>query len=383
MTAKKERMRDARGGSPAIVAGQLERPLTGIVFMVAFCAALFCAVGIAFAGASVPLASAQATPDASEVVSVSGEHLTHLIGVGSSSPSVFAYGSKDFYRSEDGGVTWTRVGERPPFDAVVPSRAEPLILLSGSRGDCSEPAPQRPPLYRFSQQGGWANVPGITGLRPLDAWMNGDVLLGVSCNGFELSRDGGDSWSPFAELESGFFVTQVAQADSSALNPSALVELTSGPTSRIYRLDLDATDEAERMTLLETFWGTAPLASAPGVDAIASSRGVLISRDGGENWELHRRGLEEVTLSVDPDRQPIPDDELGRVNAILAIAIDPDDETRMFVGTVDGVYTSTDGGETWRRVPGVNGSVRSLVMPAGGTRLLAETDGGIFVLDAR
>ncbi len=383
MTAKKEHMRDARGGSPAIIAALRKSPFTSIVFMVAFCAALFCAVGREVAGASVPIASRQATPSASEGLSVSGERLTHVIGAGPSSPSVFAYGPKGLYRSEDGGATWTRVGERPPVDAVVLAQVEPPILLSGSRGDCSEPPPQRPPLNRFSQDGGWVNVPSITGLRPLGAWANGDVLLGVSCNGLEHSRDGGDSWSPFAEVESGFMVTRVAQADSSAINPSALVEITSGPTSRVYRLDLDATDESERMTLLETFWGTAPLASAPGLDAIASTRGVLISRDGGQNWELHRQGLEEVTLSVDPERQPIPDEELGRVNAILAIAIDPDDVTRMFVGTVDGVYTSTDGGETWGRVRGVNGSVRSLIMPAGGTRLLAETDSGIFVLDAR
>jgi len=57
---------------------------------------------------------------------------------------------------------------------------------------------------------------------------------------------------------------------------------------------------------------------------------VAMSEDRGKTWTRRDAGLEDVS--------------------IRAIAIDPNDSTYVLVGALDGVYRSTDGGETWSKL---------------------------------
>ena len=113
---------------------------------------------------------------------------------------------------------------------------------------------------------------------------------------------------------------------------------------------------------------------------VGTANGVLVSADGGSTWRQGRRGLEDVTLSVDPFRGPIPDQELQRGFGIGAVAIDPGAPDHLYAGTVGGLYASTDGGATWQRVAGVEGRIAGLVLAPAGGLLFAQTEAGVVVV---
>jgi photosystem II stability/assembly factor-like uncharacterized protein len=108
--------------------------------------------------------------------------------------------------------------------------------------------------------------------------------------------------------------------------------------------------------------------------------GVWPSADAGVTWRQSRRGLEEVTLSVDPLRAPIPEAEQQRGFGIDAVAIDPGAPHRLFAGTIGGLYESTDDGATWQQVPGVAGRVTELVVLPATDSLLAATEEGVVTV---
>jgi hypothetical protein len=77
-------------------------------------------------------------------------------------------------------------------------------------------------------------------------------------------------------------------------------------------------------------------AGRDGLYVVATVTGVWTSTDAGVTWRQSRRGLEEVALSVDPLRAPIPEAELQRGFGIDAVAIDPGAPHRLFAGTMLG-----------------------------------------------
>ena len=109
---------------------------------------------------------------------------------------------------------------------------------------------------------------------------------------------------------------------------------------------------------------------------LGTANGVLVSRDSGQSWQ-RSPGLEDVTLSVDPTQGPIPEDELRRGFGITAVAEEPNNPDRLYVGTVAGVYQSNDDGSTWTHLSGTAGIVTALIATPRGT-LLIQTDVGVL-----
>jgi hypothetical protein len=108
---------------------------------------------------------------------------------------------------------------------------------------------------------------------------------------------------------------------------------------------------------------------------------VLVGLDEGTSWRQSWRGLQEVTILVDPTAGPIPENALRRGFGILAIAVDAHDENHLYASTIAGVYHSCDDGETWIPLPGSAGTVTSLIATSRGT-LLAESDSGVVEFEA-
>jgi hypothetical protein len=145
---------------------------------------------------------------------------------------------------------------------------------------------------------------------------------------------------------------------------------------------LDLSDPAQPVISdpLVNFWGGASLAGRGDLLIAGTSQGVLVSTDGGATWAPSRIGLEEVTLSVDPNQEAIPEAERRRGYGITAVAVAPDDDAHLYAGTVAGVYESRDTGATWQPMGGVEGWVTVLILAPAGDRLLAQTDAGVVVL---
>jgi len=109
-------------------------------------------------------------------------------------------------------------------------------------------------------------------------------------------------------------------------------------------------------------WGC-PAVGPMAVDAGAADRvfvvvdgGLYRSTDGGDSWR--RVGSELPWAS--------------------AAATHPTKPGRIYAGTVDGVFASADGGRTWSRIPGFAGDVRRLLVDPATDQVYAATREGVF-----
>ena len=331
-----------------------------------------------------PVASAPSTPaivatpiDSSRLV-IDGDPIDWLVLPGPQRRSLYVVGSRGLYRSDDGGMTWRAVGPRPPAPRVAVAASDSL-LLAGSRVACARAAAPHRPLYRSGDGGAtWQPVDGVTDLLPLAIWLDPRVAIGTTCAGLQLSRDEGLTWLPVSAIPADYEISASAPASEHQDSPALFVIGTSeGGTSALSVLTLTAQGEVAAGLPLVTFWGGGAVGGSRERIVLGTANGVLVSRDGGQSWRRSRAGLEDVTLSVDPTRGPIPEDELRRGFGITAVAEDPDHPDRLYVGTVAGVYQSNDDGSTWSHLTGTAGIVTALITTPRGT-LLIQTDVGVL-----
>ena len=86
------------------------------------------------------------------------------------------------------------------------------------------------------------------------------------------------------------------------------------------------------------------------------------SADGGATWRAVNRGL-----------------ELGEMNSVSALSIDPTNSRVVFAGTDTGVYKSTDGGESWRKAEGYFPEINALsIDPTNPRVIFAGTNAGVY-----
>ena len=93
--------------------------------------------------------------------------------------------------------------------------------------------------------------------------------------------------------------------------------------------------------------------------------------------EPNRPGLVGI-VSVAVNQAKIP--EAKRGFGITEVAIDLTNPDHLYASTADDVYASSDRGETWQNVFGVNARISRIVKLPSGERLLAETEEGVMVI---
>jgi photosystem II stability/assembly factor-like uncharacterized protein/DNA-binding beta-propeller fold protein YncE len=257
-----------------------------------------------------------------------------------------------FFRSTDGGETWQEVFASAALERVVLSPnfgADRTIFVTlGGRGlfrseDGGENWQAASLGLDFSQASlaAVAVSPDFAHNRTLYALISPYYIAEEDRSRLYRSTDAGRSWQ---ELLSG--PPAAAQATSLALaRDAAGDEVLFLGTMEGQVLQIGADDASLR-------WG-APAISVQGMEvsalavspafpqdrtgfALGAERGLLISTDGGETWQLTdfpvRSGLgDRFHLALSPDY--------------------PRDGT-IFVGTSSGLYRSRDGGESWQSLAG-------------------------------
>jgi photosystem II stability/assembly factor-like uncharacterized protein len=240
-------------------------------------------------------------------------------------------------------------------------------------------------LHRSRDSGAtWDPLPELTGVRPLAIWHDPALAIVAGCARVLLSTDEGETWRESTAFDANFTVTAlVPVADDPDGERTALVAGTSDRgTTNLWQIDLTEGAIPQMGDPLAQFWGTGAIAAWERRYVAGTAGGVLISPDGGATWALSRDGLEAVTVSVDPFLEEIPADEQARGFGIFAVAIDPADADRLYVGTIEGLYRSVDGGVLWQRLAGVDGRVSAIGIGPTPCRLLAQTDAGVFTVHA-
>lgn len=248
-------------------------------------------------------------------------------------------------RSEDGGRTWRHVS---PLDLPLPLVASDgsQTLYSGAVPSCYRD--DVAPPFRCSHDGGetWETFPAAAGIRPI-ATNPGDpaTLYGISCWAMQVSHDGGATWEETGRT-GGMDITSIIPAGSGRL--LFLAVLTSeGGQSHLAWFD-DEGKLAQDLSQGLNFWGLGVLATDGQILYLADSQGVRRSDDGGSHWVLFADGLEDVVLAADPLTEGVPEDAQQRGYGLLALCVDPDNPSRLALGSVRGLYLSNDRGEHWR-----------------------------------
>lgn len=269
---------------------------------------------------------------------------------------LFAGTEQGLFRSSDGADRWERV--ESPLNGLqiwsillVPDAPETLLV-----GTC----PSR--LFR-SEDGGrtWDEPPvamrqecprimhtRVTALLA-DAGDPGTVWAGVEIDGLFRSRDAGRSWQPVGRGLSSPDIHALALVPDNGGGKRLLAS-----TNNDLNLSTDGGETWQPLQVGRSLpWsycrGLAQLCGRPEVvllgngDAPPGSAGVVArSADGGRTWQ--------------PARMP------GRANStVWNFAVHPAAPEWMYASSVSGqVFRSTDGGESWDKLPREFGEIRAL-----------------------
>lgn len=270
-----------------------------------------------------------------------------------------------FFRSDDGGQTWTRVrGGQPDFAAnptlpqggggfsaiacmtVSPTDSDRIFLSGNWRNWLSTDGGQT-----FHETARGADISCIQDIR----FHKGKVYAVAMDEGLLVSEDNGASWRQ--------------------LYPLKHIQYRSG---HHWRVAVTGESGSERIIATVTPWES------------DQPNGILISEDGGKTFTYAREGLPTQRLGVNVmwDR-----------GYARALAVDPNDPQTIYLG-IDGdpeparnhagggVFKSTDGGKTWQQLPNQPTSRRMffglVVDPTDSRRLYwgaCNENGGVYRSD--
>ena len=261
-----------------------------------------------------------------------------IVEVNPANPRVlYAASLSTIYKSADSGITWEEIlslratGNRIRSMAIAPSETE-TVYAGTDRG-----------LYQQSPgTRGWEKV--FTGVGEEEKTVlsiavnpeDPDMILIGTRGGLFLTGNRGKEWQKSHGLPSGFSIYAVAIDHSS--------------TRRIYA---------------------------------ASDRGLYKSVDRGKSWRkiLKTDSSPEESLNGN-DEEGDENDEVQNETNIQSIAIDPREENTLYVSTLQGLFVSRDGGDSWERLSslGLGSPGLRQVVPSGSgnENLYAATDRGVF-----
>ncbi len=270
-----------------------------------------------------------------------------------SDPEVIYAGSVNaFYRSDDGGETWTTyakegggygpVGIRAgtPISMVVDPDNSMIVFVNNYNGG----------NYKSTDGGEtWEEASdGYTGAALTVVDMDRDhpaTVYTIGRNGPFRSTNGGNDWTGIA-----YYPANEIQWCGLALNPQNPQEVLIGygiifkstdggnTWKEVYNAYTDEGQEGQFQSIVYAPSDSTIIyaGSHMGFGVLSGSIpaqpsvGILKSTDSGESWEVINNGLETSMLNI------------------LCIAVHPTDPDIVYAGTLkDGLYKTTDGGQNW------------------------------------
>lgn len=276
---------------------------------------------------------------------INGQQTSQLIG---HPTTITLYGltSAGLYRSEDGAQSWALVNASPPVtQSLFLAPSQPDVLYGGPGYPCFVGGDDVP-LWK-SEDGGqtWNELPKGVNLEPLAVHpTNPDWVYARGCDGPWLSTDGGNTWvlQP-DDLFLTYDVFSAAPADD--WQTVYLSGVSEGGGGALIGSS-DGGNTWERLSPLHPDpWAITALA----VDPISSTHvyfgeanAFWGSQDGGATWYTSTNGLEGVVYD--------PSGPITGTYGLLSLVYNPVDLDHWLLGTVRGIYTTSDRGLAWTPV---------------------------------
>jgi len=324
-----------------------------------------------------PTPSPTATPEAAGPLLIEGQQAQRLIG-DPQSGILYAYTPAGLYRTADGGRSWQLVAAEPAVEGFVFSPSDPNVLYSGEGYPCYRGGPDVPFLKSTDGGATWFGLLNGLNLAPAAVHpADPNLVYAIGCDGPYRSHDGGGTWERQRDDIFGIYDVKeiVPVGDWQVVYIGGVSEGGAGAI-------IKSEDGGRSWRLLTEdhpgLWWISALAvdpSDPSRAYFAEPNGFWHSADSGGTWERSTVGLEDVIY-----REDAPFD---RTYGLQAIALDPRDPNRLYLGTVRGVYVSADGGESWRKFEGREWEDEEVIalLAAGGepTKLYITTARGVYV----
>lgn len=259
--------------------------------------------------------------------------------------AIFVSSEKEgIFKSEDGGESWRCISREAGAHAVnmlyLPKDypEQPVVLAAGADGG----------LFKMRGDGGsWESVPGSEGkriTRITDDGMAADrqLLIGDREGNISLYDDKDASWKPIIRLDGCGAITAIGLFPEWREGGKILVGTEKGglffvdgdseplkisdvPGERPIMSIAFSPDYYNDRTIFTTTWNEA----------------VYLSQDGGGSWKKEGGGL---TKDVQADEGKLPHFREIRISNGFSA-----DKT-IFINGFDGLFKSTDGGDSWRQL---------------------------------
>ena len=266
------------------------------------------------------------------------------------------------------GADWSLVTSAPLRPDFVISPADPDILWSGVGRACLADGPDEQ-MYKSSDGGRtWVELPGGLNLKPFVAHPSDPYrIYAAGCDGPYLSVDGGATWQHQpSSLWQVYNISDIAPVD-----PDWTVVYAAGVSEGGVGIVARSTDGGASWSQVTPadpgiWWITDVW-----VDPTNSSRvyfiepnGVWRSTDAGNTWVRFITGLDDVLYQ--------PGSESYGLRQIVSRV---DDASRLYLGTVRGLYEGFHFGETWSKISGYTWDEQ----PVDGLVVRDTASGGLFL----
>ncbi len=323
-------------------------------------------------------------------------------------------------QSFDGGANWVLAGSGPPRAIVQRLLVTPETLYAGFAGSGVSRSHDGGATWRSSAAGmRAADVPALT-INPANTR---DLLASTTGGGMFRSTTGGDVWN---ESRGGLFSFQISSMERDPRNPDTVYAGTTNPVNPgdgafLKSVDGGVTWETRAAGLAVFSVATHPTDGSTvylgtPTNGFTGEPGLIISVNGGDSLQTVTGGAGELFFldvlkvridQADPEnlylivRDPFSFPAVYQVARssnsggswlgsdvstvpFTDLAIDPTDPSRLYLGSVSGIFRSVNRGENFTAIN--NGlpdsgdvTVSSIVVDAnGGGAVYAATAAGVF-----
>ena len=296
------------------------------------------------------------------------EGYVYGLAVDESNPDIVyaATFGRGLFKTTNGGASWRNIG-LTALGAVVLDPADPRTIYAGATGAYAGGIWSRSGVFKSTDGGMSWHAAGLQGTNvdrlAIDP-ENPNIVYAGGEDGLFKSTDGGASWAA-----AGLHGKTIEGLTLDAQDPETIYAGTY--PHGIFK----STDRGRTWRTLKLGQGANALALNPQNPATlyaGTEGGILKSIDAGASWRARSSGLvasRVTTLAIDPrsggvayagiQEQGVFKRTGGTWRAanrglanleVWALAVDPQDPENVYAGTGAGVFKSTDGAASWRRL---------------------------------